>query len=128
MREFAGRLIACEAREDKSSGTKNPAAFPIHEKLRLHLATFMGNGGFRALLKRALHLASAEVEGLRAAHVNADGTMGGLEELAAQSSPKEIFDARVVLLAHVLGLLVTFIGPIITQRLLHDVWPEIKEI
>ncbi len=128
MRDIAKRLIACETKENISSKTKFSAILPVQEKLRPHLAIVMGKSGFRSLQMRALHLATAEVDGLRAVHVNADGTLGGLDELAAQSSPENFIEARVVLLAQLLGLLVTFIGPVLTQRLLHDIWPAIKEM
>ena len=125
MRDFAERLIAYETRGNKSSETKTPAAFLIDEKLRPHLATLMGNVGFRALLSRALALANAEVPWLRAVHVNTDCSFQGLDELGAQVGPDEIFAGRVVLLAQLLGLLVAFIGELLTLRLVRDVWPKL---
>jgi hypothetical protein len=112
--------------ENKSSETKTPAAFLIDEKLRPHLATLMGKVGFRALLSRALVLTNAEVPWLRALHVNADGSLEGLDELDAQVDPKEIFEGRVVLLAQLLGLLVAFIGENLTLRLVREVWPKLS--
>ena len=125
MRVFAGRLIAYETRGNKSSETKTPAACLVGEKLRPHLAALMGNVGFRALLSRALALANAEVPWLRAVHVNTDGSFQGLDELGAQVGPDEIFEGRVVLLAQLLGLLVAFIGELLTLRLVRDVWPKL---
>ena len=59
MRNFARCLIAYETLENKSSsGTKPPAAFPVCEKLRLELATFMGKTGFHTLLSRSLALSA----------------------------------------------------------------------
>src|SRR5674476_577850 len=126
MRDFAERLIAYETRGNKSSETKTPAAFLIDEKLRPHLATLMGKVGFRALLSRALVLTNAEVPWLRALHVNADGSLEGLDELDAQVDPKEIFEGRVVLLSQLLGLLVAFIGENLTLRLVREVWPKLS--
>ena len=125
MRVFAGRLIAYETTGNKSSETKTPAACLVGEKLRPHLATLMGNVGFRALLSRALALANAEVPWLRAVHVNTDGSFQGLDELGAQVDPDEIFEGCVVLLAQLLGLLVAFIGELLTLRLVRDVWPKL---
>ena len=116
MRSFAKRLMAYETSGNKSSETTNPAAFHVCEKLRPQLATLMGNGGFRALLSRALALATAEVPWLRAVHVKADGTLEGLEELHAQLDSAEFFEGRVVLLAQLLGLLVAFIGEILVPH------------
>jgi len=124
LRDFAERLIACETRGNKSSETKTPAASLVAEKLRPHLATLIGNIGFRALLSRALALAYAEVRWLRAVHVKADGSFEGLDEFAAQVDPEESFEGCVVLVARLLGLLVTFIGEDLTLRLVREVWSK----
>ena len=126
MREFAERLIAYETRGNKSSETKAPAVFLVSEKLRPHLASLMGKVGFRELLSRALALANAEVPWLRAVHVKADGSFEGLDEFAAQVDPDEISEGRVVLLAQLLGLLVTSIGEDLTLRLVREVWPKLS--
>lgn len=81
----------------------------------------MGAAGFRALISRALVLASAEVAWLSELHVNADGSFEGLNELEAQTNPAEISNAGIVLLARLLGLLVTFIGDELTLQLLNNV-------
>ena len=86
----------------------------------------MGNGGFRALLSRALALASAEVPWLSAVHVDGDGALDGLAELEAQVDPGEIAEGRVVLLAQLLGLLVAFIGEDLTLRLTREAWPKLS--
>ncbi len=126
MRDFAERLIAYETRQNKSSETKTPAACLVGEKLRPHLATLMGNVGFRELLSRALALANVEVPWLRLVHVKADGSFEGLDELGAQVDPDEIFEGCVVLLAQLLGLLVAFIGEDLTLRLGREVWPKLS--
>src|SRR5450432_1282348 len=109
MQDFAERLIAYETRGNKSSATTPPAACLVTEKLRPHLATFMGNVGFRALLSRALAMAIVEVPWLRVVHVNPDGSLEGLNELVAQVELKQISQGCVALLAQLLGLLVAFI-------------------
>src|SRR5437868_1759344 len=76
MRDFAERLIA---RETSASETTVQAACRVGEKLRPPLAALMGNTGFHALLSRALALAQAEIPWLRAVHVKADGSFGGLD-------------------------------------------------
>lgn len=122
----AKRLIADEARENKSSEIKTPEAFYAGEKLRPHLMALMGGGGFRALLSRALALTCAKVPKLRAVHVKTDGSLEGWEELCTQLSPAELFDGRVALLAQLLGLLAAFIGEDLTSRLVRDIWPEVR--
>ena len=126
MRDFAERLIAYETRENKSPETIIPAACLAAEKLRPHLATLMGNLGFRALLSRALALANADVPWLRVLHVKADGSFEGLDELDAQADPDEIFEGCVILLAQLLGLLAAFIGEHLTLRLVREAWPKLS--
>lgn len=126
MQNFAKRLIAYETLVNKSSEAKTPAAFHVNDKLRPHLTTLMGNGGFRALLSRALALTKAEVPWLSAVQVKADGSLEGLEELYTQLDPNRFIEVRVVLLAHLLGLLVAFIGDNLTLHLVGEIWPQIS--
>ncbi len=86
----------------------------------------MGSVGFRALVSRALALANAEVPWLRVVQVKADGSLQGLSESEAQVDPKELFEGGVVLLAHLLDLLVAFIGENLTLGLMREVWPKIS--
>jgi hypothetical protein len=126
MRDFAERLIAYETRGNNSSGTKTPAAFPVCEKLRPHLATLMGNTGFRALLSRALARAVADVPSLRAMQVTADGSLAELDKLEMQADPEQLAKGSVVLVAQLLDLLVAFIGENLMLRIVCDVWPKLS--
>jgi hypothetical protein len=126
MRSIALRLINYEVPGNDSSETTDTAIFQVTDQLRPHLAMLMGNGGFRALLARALVLASAEVSWLRAVQVNADGALEGLETPYARLKPAEFREGRVVLLAQLLGLLVAFIGPGLTSRLVGEIWPQLS--
>jgi hypothetical protein len=125
MRGIAERLIDYETPKKTSAATANTANFQVTERLRPHLATLMGHGGFSALLARALKLAGAEVSWLRAVQVNADGTLEGLATPHARLTPAEFREGRVVLLAQLLGLLVAFIGPGLTSRLVGEIWPQL---
>jgi hypothetical protein len=124
MRSFAKRLIACEAKGNKSSRTTHSATFLVIEKLRPHFTTLMGNAGFRALLSRSLALASAEVRWLRAVQVTVDGSLAGMDELA-QVDPVKLAEGGVVLIAQLLGLLVAFIGEKLTLQIMREVWPKL---
>ncbi len=125
MRSIAERLINYETPRSGSAAAASSASFQVTYRLRPHLATLMGNGGFRALLTRALVLASTEVPWLRAVRVSADGTLEGLETPDARLTPAEFREGRVVLLAQLLGLLVAFIGPGLTLRLVGEIWPQL---
>ena len=128
MRSFAKRLIDSEALSNTSSAAQAAEVSPVIDKLRPHLATLMGDGGVRALLSRALVLATEEVSWLDAVQVNADGGLEGFEALGWQLDQSEFVLGRVVLLAQLLALLVAFIGPNLTSRLLSEIWPQIPLI
>ena len=125
LRQLATRLIAHEARENKSSGTTPPTAFPVCERLRPTLTALVGNTGFGALMSRALALGQEEVAWLRAVHVKADGLLGGLTERDAELGGEKFLEGRVVLLAQLLGLIGTFIGADLTMQLIRDAWPKL---
>jgi hypothetical protein len=118
-RELAQRLLAYEKAE---AGTANPDARAVSrvcDKLRRPLITLAGAAGFRSLLARALTLAKQESPLLAAWEVKSDGSLQGLKGEAVQSG--------AVLIAHLIGLMITFIGESLTLRLLHDVWLELPE-
>ncbi|HEX9783628.1 MAG TPA: hypothetical protein VGA56_12970 [Opitutaceae bacterium] len=125
MRKLAKRLIAHDARENKSSETISPTTFPVPEKLRPLLAALVGNAGFRALLSRALVLARPEVPWLRAAHVKADGSLTGPAKFEAQIDPETIVAGRIAVLAQLLELLRDFIGGHLTMQLIREAWPAL---
>lgn len=125
MRYLAKHVLAYDTPGNKPPEAKTPALFHAIDKLRPHLVTLMGQGGFRALLSRALVLANAEVSWLRAMQVKADGALDGLEALQDGPDPTEREEGQVVLLAQLLGLLVAFIGPGLTLRLVGEAWPQI---
>ena len=125
MRKLAERLLA---RVDGENGsvTKSPAAFLVHEKLRLHLVTLMGSGGFHALLSRALTLAMKEAPWLGAVQMKPDGSLEGLRDVEMPLGPGDYSEGRVVLHARMFELLVAFVGEDLTLRLLREVWPKIS--
>jgi len=124
MRNYAQRLIAYEAPQNPSSKTDHSAAFGVCEKLRQSLASLSGLNGFRSLLSRALALAGEEVPWLRAVHIKGDGSLDWPAE-TAELDQKEISDGEAVLVAQLLGLLVTFIGQTLTLSLVREVWPRV---
>jgi hypothetical protein len=56
--------------------------------------------------------------------VAADGSLKGLDELASQTNKKRARDGGAILIAQLIGLLLTFIGEGLTLRVVQDVWPE----
>lgn len=123
MRSIARRLLDAEMRS--AGETESAVAFPAADRLRPHLAALMGSGGVRSLFARSLALARAELPWLQSANVNQVGVFEGLDALAAERPPREYFEGMTILLAQILGLLVAFIGPSLTSRLIGEVWPQI---
>ena len=123
-RHLALRLLAYEAAAGKNSEPTESAAFRVCEKLRQPLCSLAGVAGFRSLLSRALALARAEAPSLSTLQVGADGSLKGLDELGPQKDKDMSKEGGAILIAQLLGLLLTFIGEGITIRLVQDVWPE----
>jgi hypothetical protein len=123
-RHLAQRLLTYEAVAGKTSEPPESAALRVYAKLRRPLITLAGVAGFRSILSRALTLAKAEVPSLSGVQVAADGSLKGLDELEPQIEKEQARDEGAILIAQLLGLLVTFIGEGLTLRLVQDVWPE----
>jgi len=128
LKGFARRLLAHDAILGKPVGTKDSKDFRVCEKLRGPLSRLTGFGGFRSLLSRALALAGEEVPWVRALHIKADGSLEGLEKLEVKLDSREVAEGELVLVSHLLGLLVTFIGPALTLGLLRDIWPKMNDL
>jgi len=123
-RHLAQRLLTYEAVGGKNSEPAESAAFRVYAKLRRPLITLAGVAGFRSLLSRALTLARAEAPNLGVVQVAADGSLQGLDELEPQIDKERARNEGAILIAQLLGLLLTFIGKGLTLRLVQEVWPE----
>ena len=120
LRELARRLLA----ETRVAGDAQAQdAVLVSERLRVSLTQFAGVYGFAALLRRALALATLEVPLLRSVSVSADGHLTGLEQLGAHAVQVRE-DAAVAITAHLLSLLVTFVGEPLTRRLVRQSSPR----
>ena len=123
IRELAGRLLALEAARQAATDAHAHEAVRVYEKLRVSLARFAGPEGFTSLLRRALALARAEIPALQTVEAKADGSLEGFEEVVADAGNGGT-DAAVAITAHLLGLLVLFVGEALTLRLVRDAWPD----
>jgi hypothetical protein len=122
MRDLARRLLAAS---QTASGPHVPEVVAVIERLRISLAKFAGDAGFESLLRRALVLASADVPSLQNVKIGANGRLDGVEQLAADTATGALGDeAAVAITAHLLELLVAFIGKPLTLRLLRESWPD----
>ena len=118
-RELAQQLLAYEEVEANPAMANVQTVSRVCDKLRRPLTTLAGAAGFRSLLARALTLAKQESPALSAWEVQADGSLQAVNGEAAQSG--------AVLIAHLIGLMITFIGEALTLRLLHDVWLDLPD-
>lgn len=123
IRDLARRLLALEAAIPAETDAHAHETVRVCEKLRITLTRFAGADGFTALLRRALALSQADVPALRNVKVNTDGNLEGLEDLVAGAGAAGI-EAATAIAAHLLGLLVIFIGEALTLRLVRDAWPD----
>jgi hypothetical protein len=124
IRDFARRLIALGAARDESPGVLDGGAVRVLETLRAPLARLAGAAGFHSLLSRALALAKAEDASLNPVHVRADGSLEGFAGDRHGPDAGAGEDRGALVVAHLLGLLVTFIGEPLTLRLVRDAWPD----
>jgi hypothetical protein len=123
-RDLAQRLPAYENAAGNTSEPTESAAFRVCERVRQPLITLAGVAGFCSLLSRALTLARAEAPSLSVVQVAADGSLEGLDELEPKIDKEQARDGGAILIAQLIGLLLTFIGEGLTLRLVQDVWPE----
>ena len=115
--------------EEAASGGSSQVEFPIlvvYEKLRQHLSKTTGLDGFKALASRALKLAKVEAPVLELVQLTADGSLNGFDELQSRYNPAPMDEVGVIVIAHLLGLFLTFLGEVTTQRLMHEVFPQIE--
>jgi hypothetical protein len=124
IQDLARRLLAIEAKHDNSSDARVDVAVQVIEELRMRLIRFAGVDGFRSLLSRALTLAKAEVPSLNMVRVLADGSLEGFDGIDGSEGAEAATQAGIILVAHVLELLMTFIGEPLALRLVHDKWTE----
>jgi hypothetical protein len=122
MRDLARRLLAAS---QTASDPHVHEAVLVNEKLRIYLTQFAGADGFASLLRRALALAAAEVPSLQSVKIDTNGRLQGFEQIPANTAAGATGgEAAVAITAHLLGLLVTFIGEPLTLRLVREAWPE----
>ena len=122
LRDLAGRLLAAS---QTGTGPHVEATVLVSERLRISLTKFAGSAGFESLLRRALVLASADVPALRSVKIGAGGRLEGFGQFAAdQGAGAAEVEAAVAVTAHLLELMITFIGEPLTLRLVGEAWPD----
>jgi len=132
IQSLVGRLLTYEAAESQNPESLIKGAERILDNLDTHLSQRIGKEGFRTLLARALTLTTAQFPHLSAVRVGADGSLVGLrgatgriQGTGGNETPEDTVEGAVAVVAHLLGLLITFIGEDLTLRILSTVWPEL---
>jgi hypothetical protein len=111
-RNFARRLLACEALADTTSTQTESATVRIYEKLRQQLCAPVGVDGFQVLASRALRLSKSKFPKLSAVQLTADGTLRGLGEIERQTDEDQNGEVGVILVAQLIELFVVFLGEV----------------
>jgi hypothetical protein len=119
-RDLARSLVASEADAAMTSLHSEPATVRVYERLRRQLGAPVGTDGFQILASRALALAKSESPQLSAVQLTANGGLRGLGEVESQTDTEEDGEAGINLIAHLLGLFLTFLGEATTLRLIED--------
>jgi hypothetical protein len=119
-RDLAVSLVACEADHSTPSLHAEPAAVRVYERLRRQLGAPVGTDGFQALASRALALAKLESPRLSTVQLTPNGGLRGLGEVEPQTDLDENGEAGIILIAHLLGLFLAFLGEATTLRLIED--------
>src|SRR5450755_1994289 len=123
IQNLARRLIALESARASSDEAVGEAVRAC-EKLRAPLAKLAGVAGFRSLMTRAKALAMVEAPWLESVRVKADGSLEGFDAARPHQGAVPGGEVGVVVVAQLLGLLVTFIGEPLTLRFVRDAWPD----
>jgi hypothetical protein len=122
MRGLALKLLAVEAANQSTAGAHVHEGVRVCEKLQIAVTRFAGSDGFASLLRRAVVLARAEVPALQTIKVKPDGFLEGCEHIIEATNGRP--DGLVTIIAHLLGLLETFVGEPLTLRLVREAWPD----
>ncbi len=123
-RRLAELLIGLETVAGNPAAGNGSAAARACEKLRHVLSASLGTVGFRTLFARALALAIAEVPGMPAVQMTADGSFENFGVVERQSNNGKVAKEEIILIAHLLGLLVVFVGETLMLQLVQDAWPK----
>jgi len=135
----AARVAARHVLLYEAGGRMEPAALAeaaerADARLRARLADLIGLTGYTTLLARAVRLAQVDVPALAGVAVvagetgepAAEGRLRGVPDFTRASGDAAAIEAGLsAILAHVIGLLITFIGEDLALRLVHEAWPDL---
>lgn len=126
IQNLSRQLLLYEASRDHALDERLDATACVIEQLRVRLVRLAGVDGFRSLLSRALALAEAESPSLGFAKINPDDFLHDFNGIGPRPETEPAEQAGCVLVAHLLELLVTFIGESLTLHLVREAWPDVS--
>ncbi len=127
-RALARRVLLPDARECRDDAALAEAVARADAQLRARLVDLIGPTGYTTLVARAVRLAQAEVPALEQVTGDAgEGTLRGVRAVVLASDGDLVMAAAgpTAILAHVIGLLIAFIGEDLALRLIHEAWPDL---
>ena len=124
VRHLAECLSAQYTQANKSRKTDR-IVFRACETLLAQLGELLGNAACVSLFMRAVALAARKAPRLSTLRVSSDGSVEMAEGSERRVSADAMAAAEVVVLAELLGLLVTFIGETLTLQMVHEAWPRL---
>lgn len=98
--------------------------------LYVRLTPLVTTAGSQGFLTRSLHLARAQypfLEDVRGG-ASAETCLDGANEALQAVGSDDAYEAFVLVLAHMLGLLATFIGDDLAMRLAGEAWPNLPPL
>jgi hypothetical protein len=125
--KLARRLLRSEAGDHPSAEELAVVTAGAHTRLRARLAVFLGEQGFDALWRRAIHLARREFDAWDdAAGEEPSPTLPpGLHGAMRGGDAAEVHARLIAAFANFIALLFTFIGEDLGARLIYQAWPDL---
>jgi hypothetical protein len=111
----------------KSRESVVPAGQAACAALYRRLTPLVTSSGSQGFLTRSLHLAREQypfLQGLRGG-ASPETCLEGLDEALRDVGSDDAYQALVLVLAHMIGLLATFIGDDLAMRILGEAWPNL---
>ena len=125
--KLARRLLRSEAGDHPNPEELAAVAAGAYTQLRTHLAVFLGQQGFDALWRRAIHLARREFHAwVDAAGEEPSPTLPpGLHGAVRGDDAAEAHARLIAAFASFIASLFTFIGEDLGVRLIYQAWPHL---
>ena len=122
--DLAVQLLGYSRNDALSHEDLSAAVTGAFDTLRAHLSVRLGSEGYRTLLIRAVALARTEYPWFAVLQVDDEARLNGFAEAARATDLGSAFEAGVLLISCLVGLLQIFIGDDMTLNLLQNALPD----